>query len=287
MKFTYRVSNASVFFFYWGRRIDRQKINRKIARFICTCWTASFFLPLALCLDRSFHCALLKESYLAKKEAHQQWLVREYFLWKWFPPTMSTFVQKIKVNGRGQCNMHVLPPPLPNTKWSRLQCQLLSWLTTGTQDLASSSLPFNGALKCSQESCNLGRVKKISCLSSPTAPIFLPDRDFFLFSILRKTGIREGRHTIPRPFQRNVEESRRERKSTSLLSIVSSPLGGPLHAYGWKSARKMERVGAWWILELPLLGLIAPGGFVISKSTLEILMYMYSCWVLFLVKLTM
>ena len=62
----------------------------------------------------------------------------------------------------------------------------------------------------------LGRVKKISCLSSPTAPIFLPDRDFFFyFFILRKTGIREGRHTIPRPFHRNVEESRRERKSTS------------------------------------------------------------------------
>ena len=27
----------------------------------------------------------------------------------------------------------------------------------------------------------LGRVKKNSCLSSPTAPIFLPDRDFFFF----------------------------------------------------------------------------------------------------------
>ena len=61
----------------------------------------------------------------------------------------------------------------------------------------------------------LGRVKKISCLSSPTAPIFLPDRDFYLFFILRKTGICEGRHTIPRPFHRHVEESRRERKSTS------------------------------------------------------------------------
>ena len=61
----------------------------------------------------------------------------------------------------------------------------------------------------------LGRVKNISCLSSPTAPIFLPDRDLFLFFILRKTGIREGRQTIPHPFHRNVEESRRERESTS------------------------------------------------------------------------
>ena len=34
----------------------------------------------------------------------------------------------------------------------------------------------------------LSRVKKIRCLSSRTAPIFLPDRDFFLFFILRPAG---------------------------------------------------------------------------------------------------
>ena len=38
---------------------------------------------------------------------------------------------------------------------------------------------------------------------------------FFFFLFVRKTGIREGRHTSPRPFHRNVEEIRRERKSTS------------------------------------------------------------------------
>ena len=86
---------------------------------------------------------------------------------------------------------------------------------------AFAFIPFNRPSK-----------KKVSCLSSPTAPIFLPDRDFFLFFILRKTGIREGRHMI---LVHSIEMSKKvvEKESRQVsLSTVSSPLGGPLHAYG-------------------------------------------------------
>ena len=55
---------------------------------------------------------------------------------------------------------------------------------------------------------------------------------FFLFFILRKTGIREGRHTI---LVHSIEMSKKvvEKESQQVsLSTVSSPLGGPLYAYG-------------------------------------------------------
>ena len=78
----------------------------------------------------------------------------------------------------------------------------------------------------------LGRVKKISCLSSPTAPIFLPDRDFFIFLfweklVYAKVGIRFLVHSIE--MSKKVVEKESQQVS---LSTVSSPLGGPLHAHG-------------------------------------------------------
>ena len=73
-----------------------------------------------------------------------------------------------------------------------------------------------------------GRVKKISCLSSPTAPIFLPDRDFFLFFYFEKNWYtRFLVHSIE--LSKKVVEKESQQVS---LSTVSSPLGGPLHAYG-------------------------------------------------------
>ena len=73
----------------------------------------------------------------------------------------------------------------------------------------------------------------MSCLSSPTAPIFLPDRDFYFYFLFweklvyAKVGIQFLVHSIE--MSKKVVEKESQQVS---LSTVSSPLGGPLHAYG-------------------------------------------------------
>ena len=75
--------------------------------------------------------------------------------------------------------------------------------------------------------------KKKLVVFHPRPPrFFCPTVIYFLFFILRKTGTREGGHTI---LVHSIEMLKKviEKESQQVsLSTVSSPLGGPLHAYG-------------------------------------------------------
>ena len=75
--------------------------------------------------------------------------------------------------------------------------------------------------------------KKKLVVYHPRPPRFSCPTVIFLFFILRKTGIREGRHTI---LVHSIEMSKKvvqkESQQVSLSTVSRSPLGGPLHAYG-------------------------------------------------------
>ena len=102
----------------------------------------------------------------------------------------------------GEGDLQVTSQSIPTLFFGKPKCKKQHAITHDKQPAHSRPKDLKSLRTCSRILENaqnfyilvwLGRVKKIGCLSSP---IFLPDRDFFFFFILTKTGIHEGRHTI-------------------------------------------------------------------------------------------